>query len=78
MTPLDPARTVRHRNFSRPGGQVWGAASADGRWAYRRLEETGTPWVVLVDGSEWGGQWFGTLASARRATAAHDAKETAA
>lgn len=75
MTRLDPARTVRRRNFGRAGSQMWGAASADGLWAYQRLEEPGTPWVVLdAGGAEWGEAWFRTLGKAREATAAHDTK----
>lgn len=72
LTKLDPAKTAQHRNFSRPGSQKWGAVSADGKWTYKRLEEAGTPWIVLdADGDEWG-TGFGTLARARAATAKHD------
>ncbi len=75
MTPLARSGRTMHRNHGRPGSQLWAAASADGRWSYKRLEQVGTPWVVLDRaGEDWG--WFGTLAGARRATARHDAKET--
>ncbi len=77
MTSLDAARTERHASFRSGRREVWGAVSACGRWSYRRLEDVGTPWIVLdAAGEEWG-TGFGTLARARRATARHDAKETA-
>jgi hypothetical protein len=77
LTPLDNTKTVRHQNFGRTGSQIWEATSQDGRFTYKRLEDTGTPWLVIDNntGSEfiWHGsgenEWFGTLKSARRATA---------
>ncbi len=77
MTPLAKTGRTVCRNHGRQGSQLWAAKSVDGRWSYQRLEDVGTPWIVLdADGADWA--WFGTLASARRATARHDAKETSA
>lgn len=83
MTPLDPARTIRFANHGRAGSQIWEATSADGRWTYARLDQAGTPWVVIDNstganstgaGHVWADsghvEWFGTLKSARQATAA--------
>lgn len=75
MTRLDPAKTTRRPSFGKQGKQIWGAVSACGQWTYVRLEQAGTPWVVLdADGAEWGPSWFRTLNKAREATAAHDTK----
>lgn len=85
LTTLNPTRTIRWRNFNRGGTQIWEATSACGRWTYVRLETAGTPWAVIdnATGAEliWPGsglsEWFGTLKSARQATAAHLASSAA-
>lgn len=67
MTPLDATKTVR-----RPGRshhqEIWEATSADGQWAYARIETSGTPWIArnTTTGAE---DWFGSLSAARRWTA---------
>lgn len=61
LTPLDTGKTVRRatfRRYSRPEhgarGETWEAYSADGRYAYLRQDEPGTPWAVrcLLSGRE--------------------------
>jgi hypothetical protein len=77
MTPLDPGKTIRFANHGRAGSQIWEAA--DARHTYMRLDRPGTPWMVLDNdtGAEviWPdtgrSEWFGTLKSARQATAEH-------
>jgi hypothetical protein len=66
MVALDRTTEVRYRNFGRPGTQLWGVRSADGQWYFERLEQSGTPWVVMhsLTLREVGG-WYGTLRAAR-------------
>lgn len=67
LTPADVTQRFRPFNGGRP--QAWQAASRDGVWRYDRLEISGTPWMAvhLPTGTE--GDWYGTLTSARGATA---------
>lgn len=70
LTPLDPAKTERHRTF-RGRLQTWEATSADGRWCYVREETAGTVWRVvdLSAGRHEHPDVFGTLGAARAWTA---------
>ena len=51
--------------------ECWGATTTDGEWGFLRVEETGTPWLVIhhpsTDHHETATCWFGTLKSAREA-----------
>jgi hypothetical protein len=62
-TPLDPNRTIKR------GKQIWEAVSADGVYAYIRMEDTTTTWAVrhLPTGHVFD-DVFGTLPGARRWT----------
>jgi hypothetical protein len=69
-----PARTpitVTRRHPSFRGGRVedWQAVSCDGIWRYDRLEIAGTPWMAVYLPTATEGDWYGTLAAARAATA---------
>jgi hypothetical protein len=60
MCALKPGSKIMHATFRRvvggrsnPGGadmrtrqECWGATSADERWLFVRIEDTGTPWAV--------------------------------
>jgi len=67
--------TEQHPSFRTGKVQAWAAESADGTWAYRRLELPGTPWEVehLPTGTDCG--WFSSLPKARAATADGSALE---
>jgi hypothetical protein len=51
--------------------ECWEATTADGEWAFERIEETGTPWIVVhhprTPDAETATSWFGTLKAARQA-----------
>ena len=51
--------------------ECWEAATVDGEWAFERLEDVGTPWVVIhnpgTPQAETVATLFGTLKSARQA-----------
>lgn len=51
--------------------ECWSAITTDGKWAFTRIEEPGTPWMVTfmphTDEIETATIWFGTLKSARQA-----------
>jgi len=68
LTPV----TVTARFPSIRSGRVedWAAVSADGVWAFERLEMSGSPWSLLhkPSGIEVG-TWAGTLSEAREMTA---------
>jgi hypothetical protein len=69
LTPLDAARTKRYASFSRPGAEIWEAASEDGTWAYNRIEEAGTPWAVTHLPTSLEAGQHSSLPNARAATA---------
>ena len=69
LTPLDPAKTKKYARFNRPGSEVWEAASADGVWAYNRIEIPGTPWAVTHIPTGIEAMQHGSLPNARAATA---------
>jgi len=49
--------------------ECWAAATADGQWAFERIEDTGTPWVIVylprTSSHETIPHYFGTLKAAR-------------
>ena len=51
--------------------ECWGAVTDDGEWGFERIEEPGTPWIVVhfprTDRAETVTCTFGTLKSARQA-----------
>jgi len=51
--------------------ECWEATTADGLWAFERIEEPGTPWIIVhhprTPQAETVNGTFGTLKSARRA-----------
>jgi hypothetical protein len=51
--------------------ECWEATTADGEWAFERIEEPGTPWIVVhhprTPQAETATSWFSTLKSARQA-----------
>lgn len=67
LTPADVTR--RYPSFRSGRMENWEARSRDGIWDYKRLEISGTPWVVLHRPSGLEGNWYGTLPAARAATA---------
>lgn len=51
--------------------ECWEATTVDGEWAFERIEEPGTPWIVVhhprTPQAETASTLFGTLKSARQA-----------
>lgn len=51
--------------------ECWEAITTDGEWAFERIEEPGTPWIVVhhprTPQAETVGAMFGTLKAARQA-----------
>lgn len=51
--------------------ECWGAVTTDGEWGFERIEEVGTPWIVVhhprTPEAETITCWFGTLKAARQA-----------
>jgi len=73
---LTPANvTARFPSFRSGRLENWAAASRDGVWKYERLEISGTPWAVIHVPTGTEGNWYGTLAAARAATADGSALE---
>ena len=64
------ATTLRH-NGQPLRRETWEAETVDGEWAFERIEEPGTPWIVAhwpkTDRTETATTWFGTLKAARQA-----------
>lgn len=59
MCDLAPGSKVMQRTFRRQSTsagfdpnrtrmECWGATSADGRWRFDRIEEPGTPWLIVA------------------------------
>lgn len=50
--------------------ECWAATTVDGEWAFERIEDTGTPWIVVhwprTDRAETATTMFGTLTAARQ------------
>jgi hypothetical protein len=67
LTPVTV--TARFPAFRSGRIEAWAAVSADGVWKYGRLEMAGTPWQVEHTPTGVLGDWYGTLAAAREATA---------
>lgn len=75
MTAL--ARVERRETFTRPvsdpGGatrpEIWAACSADDLWSYHRIDDEGTPWLIVYRPTGQQVVPYGTLAAAREATA---------
>jgi hypothetical protein len=68
----DFATTLRTRGYATGTAlrrECWGAVTADGEWGFERIEEPGTPWIVVHHPrtpqaeTVWG--MFGTLKAAR-------------
>jgi hypothetical protein len=51
--------------------ETWGAVTVDGEWGFERIEEPGTPWIVVhhprTAHAETVSASFGTLKAARQA-----------
>jgi hypothetical protein len=51
--------------------ECWEATTVDSEWAFERIEDTGTPWIVVhhprTPQAETASTLFGTLKSARQA-----------
>ena len=51
--------------------ECWGAVTTDGEWGFERIEEPGTPWIVVhhprTPEAETLPCWFGTLTAVRQA-----------
>jgi hypothetical protein len=74
MAKLDPSKTIRFPRFGSGRMEIWTAFSADGRWSYERIEDSGTPWIAK--NAETGVEhWTGTLPAARRWTFKFDTCE---
>lgn len=77
MTNIIITRTAGRLSTTRPGTRVsdreiWEARSIDGTWTYERLEEEGTPWLVLHTPTGYM-DYFASLSKARRWTASDGA-----
>lgn len=68
----DYAGTIRQDNSGRVlRRECWEATTTDGEWAFERIEEPGTPWIVVhhprTEDAETAFCTFGTLKAARQA-----------
>lgn len=65
------ATTLRARTGMPMRRECWEAVTIDGLWAFERIEDVGTPWIVVykprTPDAETCFQYFGTLKSARLA-----------
>ena len=65
------ATTLRVRTGQPLRRETWEATTVDGEWAFERIEEPGTPWIVVhhprTPEAETVSALFGTLKSAREA-----------
>lgn len=66
MIPLDPGKTRKYQSLRTGRMEVWEASSADGKWSFRRLEDTGTPWEVTHEDFPGWSMLAGSLAKARK------------
>lgn len=82
-TPMAPIRVTESARAVRPGGalstsrEVWAAETTDGVWEIRRLEEPGTPWLILRKADRARGGLARSLSRARASIAAGHAETTA-
>lgn len=67
MVKLDRAKTVRARNMRSGRLEIWEAASDDGIWEMRRLEDEGTTWELCHAPT---GRYLGSLGSLKKARVA--------
>lgn len=65
MIPLDASKTVRYQSLRTGKMEVWEAYSKDGKWSFRRLEITGTPWEVTHEDFPGWSMLAGSLKRAR-------------
>ena len=67
----DYATTLRLSNGQPLRRECWGATTTDGEWGFERIEEPGTPWIVVrfprTPQAETVVTQFGTLKAAREA-----------
>lgn len=72
LRPINKSTATTLRRDGRPlRRETWEAVTVDGQWAFERIEEPGTPWVVVhfprSPQAETATTWFGTLKAARQA-----------
>jgi hypothetical protein len=64
-------RTSRGREGQPLRRECWGAVTTDGEWGFERIEDVGTPWIVVhhprTPQAETATCTFGTLKAAREA-----------
>jgi hypothetical protein len=70
----DFGTTLRTRGYATGTAlrrECWGATTTDGEWGFERIEEPGTPWIVVrhprTPAAETATCSFGTLTGARQA-----------
>ena len=65
------AVTLRSRTGQPLRRECWGAVTTDGLWAFDRIEDVGTPWVISykprTPEAMHFPDWYGTLKAARTA-----------
>ena len=65
----DYATTLRVSTSQPMRRECWGATTTDGEWGFERIEEPGTPWIVVhyprTPQAETFSGLFGTLKAAR-------------
>jgi hypothetical protein len=63
--------TLNQRTGQPRRRECWEATTVDGEWSFERIEDTGTPWIVVhhprSDHAETAVNYFGTLKAARTA-----------
>lgn len=72
LRPINKSMATTLRRNGQPlRRECWEATTTDGEWAFERIEEPGTPWVVShfprTEQAETATTWFGTLKAARQA-----------
>lgn len=65
LTPL--GRVIKAGNLRTGRREIWGAITADDVWAMERIEDTGTPWILIHQPTRIEVGTYGTLRSCREA-----------
>ena len=65
LIPIDASKNVRYQSLRTGRMETWEATSKDGKWAFHRLEMSGTPWEVTHSDFPGWSMLAGSLRKAR-------------
>jgi hypothetical protein len=77
LVPITNKRMLRTIRGTRTRAECWGAETTDGVWVFERIEDDGTPWLVVHRESGETVLWCSSLRNCRRAVAEGWAKAPA-